>query len=434
MSYKLQSVLYNTHYPDKGIRYRGDKGEVLEVHHNLEKLQHQVSKELFTQRLTHLYGSEASGVWRYKELVLPLDEQDIVSKREGNTNLYPVGHTEATGYRSVGEYTGIARLYLKHEGENPTGSFKDRGMTVGVSKAKSLGATAVACASTGNTSAALASYAAQAGMRAFVFIPEGKISFGKLSQAMAYGAVTLQIQGDFDTAMKLVEEVCTDMNIYLLNSVNPFRIEGQKTIAYELLQQRNWDVPDWIVLPAGNLGNTSAIGKALFELKELGFIDTLPRIASIQAEGANPFYKSYAENFQTQHAVAADTIATAIKIGNPVSYERAKHVIQRTEGVVEQVTDQEIVDAKAIVDAAGIGCEPGSATAVAGVKKLRENNIIQEDQSVVAILTGHLLKDPDTTVQYHTSKLPNIQSHYANNLQQVDSTLDAVRKIVEKKL
>ncbi|MFW5703221.1 MAG: threonine synthase [Patescibacteria group bacterium] len=429
----LRSVIDKTEYPINEIRYRGEQGELLELHNtNLSKLKKTLTKQVLHDRLTHLSGPFSSGVWRYKELILPLDDRHIVAKPEGNTNLYSVGSDCGNGYRLIGEYANISQLYLKHEGENPTGSFKDRGMTVGASVAHAFGARAVACASTGNTSAALASYAAQAGMKGFVFIPEGKISFGKLSQSMAYGACTIQIQGDFDAAMKLVEEVCNEMGIYLLNSVNPFRIEGQKTIAYELMQQLNWTPPDWIVLPAGNLGNTSAIGKGLFELHELGLIPRIPKIAAIQAAGANPFYQSYTHQFETYEAVEAETIATAIRIGNPVSYSKAREVIRATEGVVEHVVDQEILDAKAHIDKAGIGCEPASATTVAGLKKLVAGGVIKSSETVAAILTGHLLKDPDTSVKYHTQSLEGFATPYANTIIEVEPTLKAVSQFIEK--
>ncbi len=433
--FALRSITSGTIYPLDELRYRDDDGSLLEViNRSMASLNPDKLKKTFTQRLQNMSGPDASGVWRYRELVLPLPDHQIVTKPEGNTNLYAVGADERSGYRRIGSYAGIHELYLKHEGENPTGSFKDRGMTTGTSIATRLGATAVACASTGNTSAALASYGAQAGMKTFVFIPDGKISWGKLSQAIAYGACTIKIKGDFDQAMKLVEEVCTTMNIYLLNSVNPFRIEGQKTIAVELLQQLDWKVPDWIVLPAGNLGNTSAIGKGLRELYEIGIIDRLPRIASIQASGANPFYQSYQAGFQDLSPVSAETIATAIRIGNPVSFLKAKQVIEETNGVVEHVTEQEIIDAKVQIDAAGIGCEPASAATIAGAKKLVSDGVIPPSDRVVGILTGHLLKDPDTTIKYHTAELDGIQSEHATKIIAAEPTLAAVQNSIEQAL
>ncbi len=343
---------------------------------------------------------DCSGVWRYRELILPAPEHYVVSRPEGNTGLYPVGIENCgpsrAGHRQIGVYAGLERFFLKHEGENPTGSFKDRGMTVGVTMAHLLGATAVACASTGNTSASLASYAAQVGLRGIVFLPAGHVSGGKLAQSLAYGAQTVQIEGDFDDAMRLVERVCNELGVYLLNSLNPFRVEGQKAIGFELLQQLDWQAPDWFVLPAGNLGNTSAIGKAFRQAYELGLINHMPRIASIQAVGANPFYRSYMQGFATRESMHADTIATAIKIGNPVSHSRARRVIEESDGVVEQVTDEEILAAKAVIDRAGIGCEPASAATLAGVRKLVAQGVMKRDERVVGLLTGNLLKDSKT--------------------------------------
>jgi threonine synthase len=327
---------------------------------------------------------------------------------------------------------GADALFLKHEGENPTGSFKDRGMTVGVTQAKLLGARAVACASTGNTSASLAAYAALANIPALIFIPSGKIAAGKLAQALAYGAHTLQIQGDFDDAMNLVQQVCNEMGVYLLNSLNPFRLEGQKSIPLEILQGFHWQAPDWIVLPAGNLGNTAAFGKALYEAQQLGLVDKVPRIAAVQAAGASPFYQSYQLGFAERKTMKAETIATAIRIGNPVSYERAIRTLDWLGGVVTTVTDQEIMDAKAVVDRAGIGCEPASAASVAGVRKLIAQGIIQPHETMVGILTGNLLKDPDATVDYHTGGWPNAQ--FSNAPVQVEAGLAAVKKVIEARL
>jgi threonine synthase len=352
-------------------------------------------RRLFDERLGSVEALNRSGVWRFRELLLPLPEVAPVCRPEGQTNLYPVGRDHADGgHQRIGEFAGLERLWLKHEGENPTGSFKDRGMTVGVSIAKWLGASAVACASTGNTSASMASYAAQAGMRAIVLLPAGKVAHGKLSQAIGYGAEIQQIAGDFDQAMQDVERLCLEQGIYLLNSLNPFRILGQQSLAFELAQQLGWDAPDWIVLPAGNLGNTSALGMGLLRAYQLGLIARLPRIASVQASGANPFYRSYQDGFSGFEPVKAATLATAINIGNPVSFARARTVIQATNGVVAQVSDDEILRAKAIIDGAGIGCEPASAASVAGTRQLVASGVIAPDARVVAVLTGSMLKDP----------------------------------------
>jgi threonine synthase len=293
-----------------------------------------------------------------------------------------------------------------------------------------MGAKVVACASTGNTSASMAAYAAAAGMIGIIFIPEGKIAYGKLTQALAYGGKTLQIRGDFDDAMTLVQEVCDKLHIYLLNSINPFRIEGQKAIGFEILQQLDWEAPDWFILPGGNLGNNSALSKGLMELYELGLIRKIPRIAVIQAIGANPLYKMWKNKTPYQRVRNAETIATAIKIGNPVSWQKAMRGIEWSNGIVEQVTDQEIMDAKAWVDGAGIGAEPASCATVAGAKKLVEQGVMDPEAKVVGILTGHLLKDPDATVNYHKSGLSDrgIISNFANAPVQIEPTLEEVRK------
>ncbi|OLE31668.1 MAG: threonine synthase [Ktedonobacter sp. 13_1_20CM_3_54_15] len=363
-----------------------------------------------------------SGVWRYRELILPVPGQYIVSRPEGNTGLYPVGTencgTGRIGHRQIGSYAGLDHLFLKHEGENPTGSFKDRGMTVGVTMASLLGAQAVACASTGNTSASLASYAAQAGMRGIVFLPAGNVTVGKLAQSLAYGATTIQIDGDFDAAMQLVEQVCNELGIYLLNSLNPYRIEGQKSIGFELLQQLNWQAPDWLVLPAGNLGNTSAIGKAFRQAYQLSLISHMPRFASIQAAGANPFYRSFQQGFTMREPVQAQTVATAIKIGDPVSFTRARRVIEESNGLVEEVTDAEILAAKTIIDRSGLGCEPASAATLAGIRKLVERGVMKRDESVVGVLTGNLLKDTLTGIPQTGENLV------------VTASIEAVRRVL----
>jgi len=334
----------------------------------------------FDRRLAGDPAVEGSGVWRFRELLLP-GRARPVTHPEGNTALYRRD--------AVAAFAGIDDLALKHEGENPTGSFKD-----------------VACASTGNTSASMAAYAAQAGLPALVFVPAGKVAAGKLAQALAYGARTLLVRGDFDACLRLVREASDALGIALLNSINPWRLEGQKTIVWELLQQRRWDPPDWIVVPAGNLGNTSAFGKALREAHALGLIRKVPRIASIQARGANPFYRSYRTAFRRRFRVQADTVATAIRIGDPASHDRAVRSIRETRGVVAAVSDREILEAKAVVDAAGIGCEPASAAAVAGARLLRQEGVIRKGASVVAILTGNILKDPEAVMSFHSRRGP----------------------------
>src|SRR3954452_18950831 len=332
---KLRCISCGTIYPADKIRYTCDCGNLLAV----ERESLPSSTKLFDERRASRRTIDQSGVWRFREAVLDIDDAQIITHPEGSTRLY--------------ERNGI---FFKHEGENPTGSFKDRGMTVAVTQAVRLGATAIACASTGNTSASLAAYAAPAGLRALVFTPAGKVAAGKLARTLAYGAPCLAVRGDFDAAMALVREACDRLGIYLVNSINPFRIEGQKTIVGELLQDLEWNAPDWIVVPAGNLGNTSAFGKALVEARRWGWIDRLPRLAAIQAAGANPFYRGFRDAFARRHTVSAETVASAIRIGDPVSWERAVRAIGDTNGVVEEVTDAELLAAKRRIDGWGIGC------------------------------------------------------------------------------
>jgi threonine synthase len=358
---------------------------------------------------------EQSGVWRYREMIAFLDDlRRIVTLREGNTPLLAAPKAAA--------YGGLDRITFKHQGFNPTGSFKDNGMTCGVAQAMRLGMQRVACVSTGNTSASMAAYASAAGMRPIIFIPHGNISYGKLAQALEYGALTLQVDANFDQILKLVRTLSEQLGIYLLNSINPFRIEGQKAIVVEMMDQRDWNPPDWIVLPGGNLGNVSAFGKALRELKAYGFIERLPRLAVIQAERSAPFYE-FMRSGGTQSFQPVDkpeTLATAIKIGDPVSWPKAQHEIETTRGLVEKVTEQEIADAKAQIGLAGIGCEPASAATLAGIRKLTASGAIARDADVVAVLTGNVLKDPDYIYGYHTGALKSpsgdpIQSTFGNS-------------------
>lgn len=367
-------------------------GGLLEIHHRPPAITAAELIQRFTERRGGHPGATASGVWRFREIVLP-SADSVVSHPEGNT---PLLHRV-----SLDRWSGVERLLLKHEGHNPTGSFKDRGMTVGVTQANRISATAVACASTGNTSASLAAYAAQAGLPALVLVPAEGVAIGKLAQSLAYGARTLLVRGDFDDCLRLVEEASDQLGVYLLNSINPFRIEGQKTIILEMLQQLGWEPPDWIVLPAGNLGNTAAFGKALREAREWGLITKLPRLAAVQAAGAAPFARSFAEGFAQRHRVKADTVATAIKIGNPASYDRAVQAIRETDGVVLSTTDAELLEAKAAIDASGVGCEPASAVTLAGLRQLVRKGAVKRDDRIVAVLTGHILKDPGVLLTYH---------------------------------
>jgi threonine synthase len=291
-----------------------------------------------------------------------------------------------------------------------------------------VGARAIACASTGNTSASLAAYGALAQIPTLVFVPAGQVAAGKLAQTLAYGARTLVVRGDFDACFALVREASERLNIYLLNSVNPYRLEGQKTIVFEALEQLGWEPPDWIVLPAGNLGNTSAFGKALREARDLGLIPRLPRLAAVQAEGANPFARSFREGFSRRHRVKAETAATAIRIGDPASHDRAVEAIQMTDGIVTDVTDDEILEAKAVVDGSGAGCEPASAASVAGARKLVGQGVIRATDRVVAILTGHILKDPGLLLRYHQETDP--PPPRANRPVEIEPTLSAVEEVL----
>ncbi len=367
-------------------------------------------------------GIEQSGVWRFREMVMP-SATDLVSHPEGNTPLI--------ARETIRTYSASAQLLIKHEGHNPTGSFKDRGMTVAVTQAKRIGARAVACASTGNTSASLAAYAAHAEIPALVFVPRGQIALGKLTQSLAYGARTLLVDGDFDACLRLARDASRELGVYLVNSINPWRVEGQKTIAFEMLQQLGWDAPDWIALPAGNLGNTSAFGKALREAYELRLITRMPRLLAVQAAGASPFAAAFAKQFSVHETVHAETLATAIKIGDPASWDRAVRAITETNGVVTSVTDAEILDAKAVIDASGVGCEPASAASVAGVKQLRARGVIGASERVVAVLTGNLLKDPGVLQTYHQETEP--APARANRPIEIEATLEAVERVMKGK-
>jgi threonine synthase len=357
-------------------------------------------KRMWRDRRTSNAPLDQSGVWRYRELIGFLDDfRHVVTLREGNTPLLDAPR--------AAQYGGLDRITFKHQGFNPTGSFKDNGMTCGVAQAMRLGARRVACVSTGNTSASMAAYASAAGLDPVIFIPHGNISFGKLAQALEYGARTFQVEANFDQILALVRQLAERLGIYLLNSINPFRIEGQKTIMAEMLDQRDWRVPDWVVLPGGNLGNVSAFGKGLRELKAFGLIGRLPRLAVVQAEGSAPFYDLYRATDRSHlNAVThPETLATAIKIGDPISWPKGLHEVTTSGGVVEKVTEQEIADAKAVIGRCGFGCEPASAATLAGIRKLTAAGTIAAGADVVAVLTGNVLKDPDYIHRYHTGTL-----------------------------
>jgi len=378
---------------------------------------------------------DRSGVWRFRELLPTLAHDDqAITLGEGNTPLYELPRCS--------RITGVPHLFAKHQGMNPTGSFKDTGMTVAASFARQAGFRWVACASTGNTSASMAAYAARGSLRSLVLVPDGKISWSKLSQALDYGAVTCQLRTDFDGCLRLLQELVLRAPVYQLNSINPFRLEGQKTLALELLEQLDWQPPDHIIVPGGNLGNSSAIGKALLEMHQLGLISKLPRLSVIQAEGANALVRTLREaGGKHLISVQAETRATAIRIGNPASWKKAAHVLEATRGACEQVSESEIAQAKAEIGAEGIGCEPASAVTLAGLKKLVKQGFVKAEESVVLILTGNLLKDPDFTMEFHRGDLfPGIshdREHAALTALRhppivLDATLDAVIRTLEQ--
>jgi threonine synthase len=412
----------------------GDLLEIVYPDWKSTRLDASALRTLWRQRRTSGLPVDESGVWRYRELLPGFDDwQQIITLREGNTPLYEMP--------ACARIAGLQQLYAKHQGMNPTGSFKDTGMTLAASVARREEFRWVACASTGNTSASMAAYAARGGMRSLVLIPEGKVSWGKLSQALDYGAVTCQLKTDFDGCMRLLNEVVQRMPVYLLNSVNPYRLEGQKTAAIELMEQFDWQTPDHVIVPGGNLGNSSALGKAFLEMKQLGFISTLPKISIIQAAGANPLVRTMRENGGKQLiSVQAETAASAIRIGSPASWKKAVGVMQATGGAVEQVSEVEIALAKAEIGADGIGCEPASAVTLAGLKKLVKQGFVRSGESVVLILTGHLLKDPEFTLKFHRGDLfagteSEIEADILRPQQRapivLDATIDAVIQILK---
>ena len=373
-------------------------------------------KWLWRERRCSGEALDRSGVWRFRELLPILDSfGDAVTLQEGNTPLYPLPR--------AAKALGMDQLFAKHQGMNPTGSFKDTGMTAALSVARERGFQWVACASTGNTSAAMAAYAARAGLNSLVVIPEGKIAWGKLSQAMDYGALTCQLKTDFDGCMRVLTEIVRREPIYLLNSVNPYRLEGQKTPALEIAEAFDWTVPDHLIVPGGNLANSSALGKGFRELKELGLVARMPKISVIQAEGANPLVRYLGAESDEFHAVEAHTRATAIRIGNPASWKKAARVVQETGGWCLDVTEAEIAVAKAEIGLEGIGCEPASAVTLAGLKKLRAQRKVADAETVVLLLTGHTLKDADYTIDFHRGSLLR-----AEETAGLEKTIDPLRR------
>ena len=431
-------------------------GNLLDVRYDWDRARPPTSWSHFEAKWSRRFDPLAlSGVWRFRELLPFAPPEQVVTIGEGQTLLQ--------NSASVARFVGVKdqSLWLQYEGLNPSGSFKDNGMTAAFTHARTIGAQRAACASTGNTSASLALYCAVTRlMKAVIFIGSGKISYGKLSQALDYGALTVQIAGDFDDAMQRVQEVSKQLGIYLVNSVNPFRLEGQKTIMFRVLESLRWEVPDWIVVPGGNLGNSSAFGKAFAELLEIGLIDRMPRLAVINAAGANTLYQlyekrglrwnsgapdmsicdTYCAELEAEHR-RASTIASAIEINRPVNLTKCLRALEFCNGVVREVTDQEILDAKAQVGAGGLGCEPASAASVAGAKQLVSEGVIGRDERVVCILTGHQLKDPTATVAYHTTDQEQFnkvlgsrgvkRASFANRAVAVNNDLDEIIRAIQ---
>jgi len=381
--YEVKCIRCGARFPMDDIVYTCRHcGGLLDIHYEYSRID--------LDRVVHAKGD---GVWKYRDLLPFGAEIEPITIHEGNTPLYRCDR--------LAKAIGVADLWVKHEGLNPSGSFKDRGMTVGVTKAMELGVKGVACASTGNTSASLAIFAAKAGLPCYVLLPKGKVAVGKVAQAMMHGAKVFSLKGNFDDALRVVRVLCEEEAIYLLNSVNPYRLEGQKTIAFEVAEKLGWAVPDRIILPVGNAGNISAIFKGFSELKTLGITNAIPRMTGIQAEGAQPIVRAIKEGkAEITPEPKPETIASAIRIGNPVNAAKALHAIRSSGGVAESVTDEEITEAQLLLARLeGIGVEPASAASIAGLKKLVEMGKIERDECIVCITTGHLLKDPERVIQ-----------------------------------
>jgi threonine synthase len=418
--------------PDFHCSHCGDLLEVAYPGWDVSAAPAEQLKRVWRERKMSSSDLDRSGVWRFREL-LPIVQavNEVVTLAEGNTPLYEMRH--------IARRLGMRALFAKHQGMNPTGSFKDTGMTAALSVARERGYRWVVCASTGNTSASMAAYAARAGMSALVLIPDGKIAWGKLCQALEYGAVTLQLRTDFDGCMSLVTELVRRMPIYILNSINPYRVEGQKTAAIELMEQLEWHAPEHIIVPGGNLGNSSALGKGLLEMHRLGLIPRLPKLSVIQAEGANPLYTCVRERGgRTLVPVKAETMATAIRIGNPASWRKAVRVLEATGGACEQVSEEEIALAKSEIGIEGLGCEPASAVTLAGLKKLLRSGFVQANETVVLLLTGHVLKDPEYSLKFHAGELFDHGGELSAELDarrrppiQVDASVEAITAVLQ---
>ena len=416
-------------------------GGLLEVEHDTGTLRERSAddwKRLFDNRVGSTEWPYGSGVWGKKEWIMPtIADDNVVSMYEGNSNLFWA--------ERLGQQIGLSDLWVKLCGNSHTGSFKDLGMTVLISvvmqmRDQGVPVRAVACASTGDTSAALAAYAAAAGIPAVIFLPEGKVSPAQLIQPISNGAFVLALDTDFDGCMRVVREIThdgdsPDSSIYLANSMNSLRIEGQKTVGIEIVQQFDWEVPDWIIIPVGNLGNISAIYKGLKLMQDLGVINRLPRLVAAQAAKANPFYLSYLNGFSQQVSVEAQsTLASAIQIGNPVSYEKAVQAIQETDGIVAQVDEHEMAAASAMADATGMYTCPHTGTAMAALFKLLQRKVVQSHQRVIVVSTAHGLKFTPFKVGYHEGTLTEVESDLANPPVYLPPDADIVRDTIQRKL
>ena len=397
-------------------------GGLLDVKYEFDPIDPEQLKHTWRGRRCSDEPIDRSGVWRFRELLPFVDSGvPIVSLGEGSTPLVEV--------RRTGWWAGPVRASIKHQGNNPTASFKDLGMTACITRAQSRGICMVACASTGNTSSSMAAYAARAGMKALLFIPYKQISAAKLAQALDFGALVVETGDNFDDAFRLLRDIAPELGLYLVNSINPFRIEGQKTIVTEMLEQRGWQPPDYIICPGGNLGNSSAIGKGLRELKDLGFIEKVPRIVIVQAAGASPFYQTLCAGAPDLMAVDHPrTEATAIRIGHPANWKKAKRALDWTGGFCESVTDEEIFEAKRALAEDGVGCEPASAATIAGLRKLVRAGKIEKHADVVCVLTGHQLKDTEYIMRHRSGDQENTQRL------QVEPNPDALRRELKKAL
>ncbi len=420
------------------VIYRCPKcNSLLEVHHEREPLKKRNAykwQQLFDSRSSTTNWPYGSGVWGQREWVIPsLRDENVVSMCEGNTNLFWANR--------LGKQLGLNDLWIKLCGNSHTGSFKDLGMTVLVSVVKQMmgmpnnPVKAVACASTGDTSAALAAYAAYAGIPAIIFLPAGKVSTAQLIQPVSNGAHVLALDTDFDGCMKIVQEVTEDSSIYLANSMNSLRIEGQKTVGIEIVRQFDWEAPDWIVIPVGNLGNISALHKGFQLMMDLGVINKMPRLVAAQAAQADPFYQSYSNDFSGKTSVTAgETLANAIRIGDPVSYEKAVKAVQDTNGIVERATENELAAAAAKADLTGMFCCPHTGVALAVLEKLVKRGVIKPDDRTVVISTAHGLKFTDFKVGYHESKLDGVESEHANPPVYLDASAAKVKEVIKQRL